>query len=147
MLRSAPLRHRHPPLILSTVLAACLASCGGGTDAPADTATAASASADERAALAESATWGHHAQALAVTAAPPTLTVRARADLAAGVGPRMDVRIDGKVIGTAEVTATTDGADYTFSTPTLRSGAKVEVVFTNDAVIDGTDRNLHVANL
>lgn len=147
MPRPAPAwRRRLCQNLTTTLTTALLAGCGGGTDAPMPDAGPA-ATADDSAAIAESAAWGHRAQAMAVSAAPTTLTVRARADLAAGTGPRMEVRIDGKVIGTAQVTATTDGADHTFSAPTLRSGATVEVVFTNDAVIDGADRNLHVAYL
>jgi uncharacterized protein (DUF1800 family) len=150
MLRSASSRCRPPRLLLSTALAAVLAGCGGGADAPPDTSAATAttrASADEQTAIAESAAWGHRAQAMAVTAEVPTLTIRARADLAAGVGPHMEVRIDGKVIGATDLTRADDWADYTFSAPTLRSGARVEVVFTNDAVIDGADRNLRIAYL
>ncbi|WP_418320784.1 DUF1800 family protein [Piscinibacter sakaiensis] len=79
-------------------------------------------------------------------AAVPTLTVRARGSLAGGVGPIMVVRLDGTVIGTVEVRST-EPADYSFSAPGLRAGSKVDVVFTNDAVINGEDRNLYVSYL
>lgn len=74
----------------------------------------------------------------------PVLTVRARGSLAAGVGPQMEVRIDGSVIGTVQVT-NSDFGDYNFTAPTLAAGAKVDIVFTNDAVINGQDRNLYLA--
>ena len=79
-------------------------------------------------------------------AATSTLTVRASATLAGGVGPTMQVRINGVLIGQVEVRATTM-SNYSFSTTTLAPGAKVDVVFTNDAVINGEDRNLFVAYL
>lgn len=75
---------------------------------------------------------------------PPTLIVRARGSLAGGIGPQMVVRVDGNTIGTVDVTST-DFASYSFAVPTLAAGAKVDVIFTNDAVINGEDRNLYVA--
>jgi uncharacterized protein (DUF1800 family) len=80
-------------------------------------------------------------------AATPTLVVRARGTLAAGVGPSMTVRVDGNTVGTVSVTTGTDWVDYRFSAPMLRGGSKVEVVYTNDAVISGVDRNLYVASI
>jgi uncharacterized protein (DUF1800 family) len=75
--------------------------------------------------------------------APRTLTIRARADVAGGVGAMMTVRINGQVIGTTEVKATTL-TDYAFSAPTLGAGVKLDVVFTNDGSVNGVDRNLHI---
>ncbi len=79
-------------------------------------------------------------------AATSTLTVRASASLAGGVGPTMQVRINGRLVGQTEVRATTM-TNYSFSTTLLAAGAKVDVVFTNDAWINGEDRNLYVAYL
>ena len=73
-----------------------------------------------------------------------TLTVRARGSLAGGVGPTMQVRVNGAIVGAVEVRAT-DLADYSFTVPALAAGAKVDLVFTNDAVIAGADRNLYIA--
>lgn len=75
---------------------------------------------------------------------PPMLIVRARGSLAAGIGPQMVVRVDGNTVGTVDVTST-DFASYSFVVPALAAGAKVDVVFTNDAVINGEDRNLYLA--
>lgn len=82
----------------------------------------------------------------AVPDATPSLTVRARADLAGGIGALMTLRIDGVAIGSVEVKSTAL-ADYKFSAPTLRAGAKVDVVYTNDGQVSGVDRNLYVAYL
>ena len=79
-------------------------------------------------------------------AATATLTVRASGSLAANVGPIMKVRVNGTAIGKVEVRATAP-TDYAFTATALVAGAKVDVVFTNDAVINGQDRNLYVAYL
>ncbi|MDH4481143.1 MAG: DUF1800 family protein [Rhodoferax sp.] len=75
-----------------------------------------------------------------------TITVRARGTLAGGVGPVMQVLIDGVLVGTAEVRST-DFADYSFPAFAMQPGRKVDVAFTNDALINGADRNLFVAYL
>ena len=75
---------------------------------------------------------------------PPKLIVRARGSLAAGIGPLMEVRLNGSLLGTAQVNATTF-TDYSFTAPLLGTGAKLDIVFTNDAVINGEDRNLFLA--
>ena len=75
------------------------------------------------------------------------LVVRARGTLAAGTGPLMEVRIDGVLIGTVEVTATA-WTDYWFSAALPGGSAtKIAVSFTNDAVINGADRNLFVQSV
>ncbi|MDO9286073.1 MAG: carbohydrate-binding domain-containing protein, partial [Aquabacterium sp.] len=74
------------------------------------------------------------------------LTVRARGTLAGNVGPIMQARVDGVVVGSTEVRAT-EPSDYTFAVPPLVPGSKVDVVYTNNAVIDGVDRNLFVSHL
>lgn len=88
-------------------------------------------------------------KAMAVTAqvsATPTLMLRARADVAGGVGAMVSVLINGVTVGSVEVTSTTL-ADYRINAPGLTGGAKVEVVFTNDAVVNGVDRNLYITYL
>lgn len=80
----------------------------------------------------------------ALAAPTATLTVRAKGSLAAGVGPVMEVRVDGIVRGSVEV-RNTALADFRFAVPGLAAGARIDVVFTNDAVINGEDRNLTVS--
>jgi len=75
-----------------------------------------------------------------------SLTVRAKGSLAANVGPVMQVQVNGVVVGSTEVRGT-DFADYGFAVPPLLPGSQVDVVFTNDAVVNGEDRNLYVAYL
>ena len=75
-----------------------------------------------------------------------SVTVRASGTLAGGTGPIMQLRVDGVPVSSAEVRSPTL-ADYTLATPPLRPGSQVDLVYTNDAVIDGADRNLTVAYL
>ncbi|MEY4749615.1 MAG: hypothetical protein RIQ60_1829 [Pseudomonadota bacterium] len=129
---------------------ALLAGCGGGgagaltgASGPGRTAEAASAETlayvgEQRRAL---------AQAAVATATNPTLTVRARASLAADVGPILQLRVDGALIGSVEVRNSVDWADYSFAAPLLKAGSKVEVVYTNDGTVNGVDRNLFVASV
>lgn len=70
--------------------------------------------------------------------------MRAYASLAGDVGPIMEVRINGIRVGLVEVRAT-EPQDYVLPATGLVAGAKVDVVFTNDALIDGKDRNLFVS--
>ncbi|HEU6456612.1 MAG TPA: DUF1800 family protein [Roseateles sp.] len=90
-----------------------------------------------------------HAAAMAATSAdsqPPMLNIRARADVAGGIGAMMTVRINGQAIGTVEVKSTTLD-DYKFAAPTLGAGVKIDVVFTNDGSVNGADRNLYIGYL
>jgi len=77
-------------------------------------------------------------------AAPMPVVVRARASLAQGVGAQMQLWVNGKKVGEALV-QDTDYADYRFNV-NFQAGAdaKVDVVFVNDAVVGGQDRNLWV---
>jgi hypothetical protein len=78
---------------------------------------------------------------------PNSLTVRARATLAADVGAMMEVRIDGALIAATEVRAAAS-QDYRFPLPAVvAGGAKLDVVYTNDATIDGADRNLFIESV
>jgi uncharacterized protein (DUF1800 family) len=72
-----------------------------------------------------------------------SITVRARGSLAGNVGPLMQLRVNGVILGTVEVRSTT-GADYVFAVPPMVAGSKVDLAFLNDAMIDGQDRNLYV---
>jgi uncharacterized protein (DUF1800 family) len=75
-----------------------------------------------------------------------TLTLRARASLAGGVGAIMQLHVDGVIVGSTEVRST-DFADYSFATFPMQPGRKVDVVYTNDATVNGVDRNLYLAYL
>jgi uncharacterized protein (DUF1800 family) len=87
------------------------------------------------------------AAAAQTTPGTQTLTVRARATLYNNAGPIMAVRVNGTQVSTMEVKSATF-ADHNFQLPApLAAGAKVDVVFTNDAGGGGQDRNLYVAYL
>lgn len=132
-------------------LLAAQTGCGGGsTDeaSAADGTAQALAARSARATPTPSPTKGAQTApaAPAPVSVPPTLTVRAHGSLAGQVGPIMEVRVDGQILGRLEVRSS-EPADHSLSAPGLRSGAKVEVAFVNDAAIDGQDRNLFVAYL
>jgi uncharacterized protein (DUF1800 family) len=74
------------------------------------------------------------------------LTIRARASLYNNVGPVMAVRVNGSQVAQIEVRSTTF-VDHLVKVPALTSGAKVDVVFTNDEGGTGGNRNLYVASL
>ena len=83
---------------------------------------------------------GHDAQAAATPA--PSLTVRARASTAGGVGPKMQVLVDGVAVGNIEVKSSAY-ADYRFALKALPS-QRVDVAFANDGASGSEDRNLYV---
>jgi hypothetical protein len=75
---------------------------------------------------------------------PNTLTVRARASLAGGVGATMEVRLGGTLIATRQVT-NTSYQNFSFPLPSVTpGGTKLEVVYTNDATIGSENRNLYI---
>jgi parallel beta-helix repeat protein len=83
------------------------------------------------------------ANAASVTsAAAPGLTVRARGTMAGGVGPTMQVFVDGALLGSVEVKASAY-ADYGFTLKTTPS-QRVDIVFPNDGASGSEDRNLYV---
>lgn len=84
--------------------------------------------------------------ALPAAADAARLVVRAWGTPAGGVWPQMQLRVNGAVVGTADVRSPAP-ADHAFTVASLPAGAKVDVVFTNDAWINGEDRNLFVAYL
>ena len=119
--------------------AALLTACGGGGGAADETPVAAPAPTPAPVASAP--------DPIAQPAPPvrqPLVVVRARADLAAGIGARMEVRLDGLLLGSADVASTTP-TDYSFTPAApVADGALLEVTFTNDGSGGGEDRNLHV---
>src|SRR5688572_29975546 len=127
---------------------ALMAGCGGASDGSATSVEVASHG-DDAASLAaaepgadepvgsgpliESTIEVHDVDSLAATAS--SITVRARGTIAGGVGPIMHVLVGGVRVASAEVKATAF-ADHTFPlNAAVAPGARVDVVFTNDATI------------
>ncbi len=75
-----------------------------------------------------------------------TITLRARATLAAGVGAQVELRLNGVVVGSTLI-ASAVVTDFVFNTPAVQAGDAIDVVFVNDANIAGQDRNLFVASV
>ncbi|MDX1253070.1 MAG: S8 family serine peptidase, partial [Gammaproteobacteria bacterium] len=75
------------------------------------------------------------------------VVIRARGTLASGVGPLMELWVDGVRYGSVEVKSPTL-IDYVLPAD-FRVGAetRLDVVFANDAVINGEDRNLIVDSI
>ncbi|MFG6443530.1 DUF1800 family protein [Pelomonas margarita] len=73
-----------------------------------------------------------------------SLLIRARGTPAGGVGPVMQVLVDGILVGSAEVKST-DNADFRFAVPPMTAGRKLDIAYVNDATVDGVDRNLFIA--
>src|ERR1700744_1328965 len=70
----------------------------------------------------------------------------ASATLAAGVGADVQVLLDGKLLG--EVTVGSSTQTYSFNTPvSLNAAHDVQIVYTNDHVINGQDRNLNLQSI
>ncbi|MBL8352192.1 MAG: DUF1800 family protein [Burkholderiaceae bacterium] len=171
MIRSFPWRM----LVASTMLVVTLlAGCGGGEEADA---SPEASNQKSHSAATESADVATPTSAMTAGHAPPagslaldvhetderptvfaqavtgsggetaaTLNVRARGVVAGGVWPAMELRINGVSIGTVEVRST-ELADYRFKASGLAAGAKVEVVHTNNALVDGVKRDLFIAHL
>jgi hypothetical protein len=86
----------------------------------------------------------HDAVPMATSTTAPSLTVRARGTMAGGVGPVMQVRVGGVQVGSTEVRASSY-TDLVFPlAAAVPAGARIDVVFANDATISGADRNLYV---
>jgi len=144
-------------LAVTMPLAACGGGGGGGGDGgavgstPTAAATSATATAapgvGEGTAVAMAAPGnmadaGAAAASTRVTAMP--LVLRARGTLAGGIGPIVQVRVAGQVVASIEVKASTF-TDYNIDVPPVAPGIIVDIVFTNDALINGEDRNLFLA--
>jgi len=135
----------------ATAAAATSVTAAAATSATAAAATSATATAapgvGEGTAVATAApgTTGDTGNAAASTTATATpLVLRARGTLAGGIGPIVQVRIAGQVVASIEVKASTF-TDHNIDVPTVAPGTIVDIVFTNDALINGEDRNLFVA--
>lgn len=76
-----------------------------------------------------------------------TFTVNAWGSVAGGVWPHFKLLVDGKEVGQATVGSTAQGK-YTFTAKVAADQAhKVQVVYDNDAVVNGVDRNLFVKSI
>jgi len=77
---------------------------------------------------------------------PDTVVVTASATLAGGVGAHFNLIVDGKTVGDATVGTALQG--YTFHTTVAAGQAHdVQVVYDNDTVINGQDRNLNLQSI
>ncbi len=74
------------------------------------------------------------------------IIVQARASSAGGVGAVMEVRVDGRVVGSTEVRSSAY-TNFVFQVASTSGAGMVDVVFTNDAVASGVDRNLWVKSV
>lgn len=129
----------------ASLLALC--ACGGGGTSSGSL----GGDAGSTSVIVPSATQGREGVAksspLAAPIAPTEVVVKAKGSLSAGVGPVMELRINGLAVGRIEVRSNTMSR-YVFKVTTaIAPGAKIDVVFTNDAVINGQDRNLWVESL
>jgi hypothetical protein len=70
-----------------------------------------------------------------------TVVVRARGTPAGGINPRMQLWVNGTLIGAQDVTTNTL-QNYTFTTPAIVAGNKIDVAFVNDGIVGSEDRNL-----
>ncbi len=120
-------------VVAEAVAVLALAACGGGSGGADGPATAAEAGGDSI----------KQAQAAGDT---PNVVVRAWGSLAGNVGPVMQLRVNGTVVGSVEVRAAAY-ENYSFSVPPIAAGAKVELVFNNDGGGNGEDRNLFVESV
>lgn len=75
-----------------------------------------------------------------------TLMLRASGTPYQGVGPVVELRVNGSLRGTVTINSTTT-TTYNFTVPVLSPGAKVDIVFTNDGAGKGEDRNLFVESV
>lgn len=105
---------------------------------------------DDGAAAASRALTGGESEGMktaqAVTATTSLVVVLARASLAGNVGAMMELRADGQLIASTEVRATSAQA-YTFTVPPLGATKVLDIVYTNDGMVAGVDRNLWVDSI
>jgi len=91
--------------------------------------------------------WNAALRLTAPDSALPKLTVRARATLAANVGPQMQVLVNGVQVGAVEVRAA-GYTDIVFPlSAAVAAGARVDIVFVNDGGSATEDRNLYIESV
>jgi Ca-dependent carbohydrate-binding module xylan-binding/Lactonase, 7-bladed beta-propeller len=81
-----------------------------------------------------------------VDSAGSTITLRGRSTLAAGLGAAVELRLNGVLVG-SRMLGNTTVQDIVFNAPTVLTGDRIDVVFTNDAFINDEDRNLFVESV
>jgi hypothetical protein len=123
--------------MLPVFAAALLSACGGGHGDASLGAYGLTESSSSANTLDRSTAMALGAQ----TTLSGNVVIKAKGWLAANVGPIMELRVDGVSVGRVEVRATSL-TDYVFRS--VPYGSKLTVVFTNDAYINGQDRNLWV---
>ncbi len=154
-----------PGAVAAAVAVMLMAGCGGASEDTSETVVAQQGFADDESLTAaetgpvaeagdaenspgatatiESTVDVHDVQAAAATAGP-SITVRARGTSAGGVGPLMKLRVGGVVVGSTEVKAMSY-TDHVFPlNASVPAGARIDVVFGNDATVSGKDRNLYI---
>ena len=88
----------------------------------------------------------HDAPATQTSGSPHTLSITAYGSVAGGVWPAMAVLVDGTVVQRLSINSATPRT-YAFTVP-LRAGLRrVRLQFTNDAIVNGADRNLYLREL
>ncbi len=87
--------------------------------------------------------WSNgHIQDTLTAGEPSDLVIKAAGTPAAGTWPTMSVSVDGATVATRTVSS---GSFSTYTIPGIATGNHpVRIAFTNDAVIGGEDRNLHL---
>lgn len=129
---------------LSLIVIASLAACGGGdpaTEIPASGAPTAQSAAD----------GGGRQRIQAVTGAAANrvssqVTLNARASLLGSIGAQVEIRVNRQLVASTEIRNLVL-QDQTFTVPAIAAGSVVDIVFTNDAVSGGADRNLWVRSV
>lgn len=125
----------------SVALLALVSACGGDGSPSANEPSLTVAAEQQAQALRLSPTQLFKDAATALRA--QTITVRAYASLAGNTGANLQLRVNGNAVASVEVRST-EPQDYVLAAPGLVAGSLVEVLFTNDAFIDGQDRNLFI---
>lgn len=141
-------------LAISLVTALSLAACGGGgsdtennSPATTDSATSATSATNSQIEVVSSASQSseQHSSALSQTS-NSALVVRARGALLNNTGPIIQVVVNGQVVASTEVRATAY-QDYSFSIPSMSKGGTIDIVYTNDQISGGVDRNLWLQSI
>lgn len=75
------------------------------------------------------------------------VSLTAHSDMAGGVGAHITMKLNGITVGSAYVNSSIDKT-YAFPVASqLTSGDVVEIAYDNDAIVNGTDRNLYVSSV
>ena len=91
--------------------------------------------------------YGDASHKHATTQLSRSVTVRAAGSVAGGVGPHMQLFVNGTLVKEWDVPGDLYYRDYSASATLTGNNDKIEVVFTNDANINGDDRNLFIEHI